>query len=1030
MCVRVRVCVFSVNWYRGGGRGGRGRFGGRVFRGGGGRGRDSGRGSSGGRGNSYSSGGGGGISSYAALADDFDSRGGGRGGGNSRDFRDRDTPSRPLLPPRDRRERSLSPVDSARRVNTGSAGGRGGGGGPGGGYHRSSSTSAFDTDRGSGGGLGGDRRDSSSIRTRDVDSRPKTPDPPRNSVSSVTRSKKNDDDSSGYESGEVSPSAPPIARPRKMDDNDVISFDNRDRSIDDGDRFSSRRFETFDDRDRPRDLDRDRLGGGVGGGSYLPDRERPGPGPRYDDDRDRDRAIDRHPLDRDTNTRPGRGGGGFEGRGGRGVRYGDSLGRGGRGRGRGRFFERESGGRGDPISSYSTSVNRQDFYGQKGRDESLGRDGPRDSLPTRDVRDVPLEPISANDFSRDRVGGHNIDKERPRDIDFRPSYRDGPRDVDLRGPSRETPRIDDARSDPRPDLRMDMPRDRERGPLPMRDFGPEYSRGEQTPPPRSRDGDRFHSAPGLPSSSRSASISGSYSSLLNNTEFTKDRSTPNHAMFRLDDRFGKRRRDDHGGFDDTKPDDKRQRSDNMASNFTRPLPDVDEFGRPLVEGRNSDLKRDDDRLRHDSGVSTASFDDRRPELSRGSRMSPMMNDDMRHPDIRPAASGSLRAAGDPRMNGNAFVGRGSVGGTAPFDRKDGASDRPPSTFRDQQVVPPSQDRGPFNRVDSRPGVPLGRRDVPGSGPSMVQRSGSDRSSDRPGLGNVARDEQLPLRSDARPSFDSRSRSPAPPIDIDRSSVSANNEALNADPRQSNFAPESRGSFHEGGRGSFHEGGRGWMRGGRGMTGRGFRGRGRGGGRFVPSSYSRNFPPHDSFRPDGPQNHSSYSGMDRSLEGDSERPPIDGSESFEQHRRRNSLQKDEMQVNAGERKRETPSAGGRNGAGVVASNAAAATSKEEEKKSVVPWAPSPPPKVEPCGVMTAMIRLADLEAQMEYAYAKHMLLVKKRRELRQQHKKLKGLPVGIEAIQKDLDELIASAAAAAAAASEEDAAVTASEEPTE
>ena len=75
-------------------------------------------------------------------------------------------------------------------------------------------------------------------------------------------------------------------------------------------------------------------------------------------------------------------------------------------------------------------------------------------------------------------------------------------------------------------------------------------------------------------------------------------------------------------------------------------------------------------------------------------------------------------------------------------------------------------------------------------------------------------------------------------------------------------------------------------------------------------------------------------------------------------------------------------------------------------------------------MTAMIRLADLEAQMEYAYAKHMLLVKKRRELQQQHEVLKDLPVGIEAIQEDLDKLIASSAA------EDDAAMTAADEPKE
>jgi hypothetical protein len=73
----------------------------------------------------------------------------------------------------------------------------------------------------------------------------------------------------------------------------------------------------------------------------------------------------------------------------------------------------------------------------------------------------------------------------------------------------------------------------------------------------------------------------------------------------------------------------------------------------------------------------------------------------------------------------------------------------------------------------------------------------------------------------------------------------------------------------------------------------------------------------------------------------------------------------------------------------------------EPTAVGPRPLSPPPKGKPSGVMLALIRLAELEAQMEYAYVKHTLLVKRRRELQLQYRVLEGLPVGIEALQEDL-----------------------------
>ncbi len=83
------------------------------------------------------------------------------------------------------------------------------------------------------------------------------------------------------------------------------------------------------------------------------------------------------------------------------------------------------------------------------------------------------------------------------------------------------------------------------------------------------------------------------------------------------------------------------------------------------------------------------------------------------------------------------------------------------------------------------------------------------------------------------------------------------------------------------------------------------------------------------------------------------------------------------------------------------------------KTVAP--PSPPPAPEspkpkrpepadPSGFVTELIRLADLEAQMEYEFAKHIQLVNKHQELKAQYQLLETLPVGIDAIKDDLARL--------------------------
>ena len=77
---------------------------------------------------------------------------------------------------------------------------------------------------------------------------------------------------------------------------------------------------------------------------------------------------------------------------------------------------------------------------------------------------------------------------------------------------------------------------------------------------------------------------------------------------------------------------------------------------------------------------------------------------------------------------------------------------------------------------------------------------------------------------------------------------------------------------------------------------------------------------------------------------------------------------------------------------------------EEKPKEKPRPPSPPPPSEPSGVMQALARLIDLEAQMKYAYVKHMQLVNRQAELQAQSKLLATLPVAMEAFKEDLDAL--------------------------
>lgn len=85
--------------------------------------------------------------------------------------------------------------------------------------------------------------------------------------------------------------------------------------------------------------------------------------------------------------------------------------------------------------------------------------------------------------------------------------------------------------------------------------------------------------------------------------------------------------------------------------------------------------------------------------------------------------------------------------------------------------------------------------------------------------------------------------------------------------------------------------------------------------------------------------------------------------------------------------------------VASTTQKAAPPKPPEPEPIVPPAPS-----KPSGLVLALTRMADLEAQMEYAYVKHMQLVKRQTDLKLQSEILKNLPVGIDAIKDDLEAL--------------------------
>jgi hypothetical protein len=72
--------------------------------------------------------------------------------------------------------------------------------------------------------------------------------------------------------------------------------------------------------------------------------------------------------------------------------------------------------------------------------------------------------------------------------------------------------------------------------------------------------------------------------------------------------------------------------------------------------------------------------------------------------------------------------------------------------------------------------------------------------------------------------------------------------------------------------------------------------------------------------------------------------------------------------------------------------------------------SPPPEpLPPSNFIVCLVRWMESESQLDFTYAKHLLLIRKQKLLRSQIEKLEQLPVGAEAFQEDLNRWIANLA---------------------
>lgn len=57
------------------------------------------------------------------------------------------------------------------------------------------------------------------------------------------------------------------------------------------------------------------------------------------------------------------------------------------------------------------------------------------------------------------------------------------------------------------------------------------------------------------------------------------------------------------------------------------------------------------------------------------------------------------------------------------------------------------------------------------------------------------------------------------------------------------------------------------------------------------------------------------------------------------------------------------------------------------------------------MILALTRLVDMEEELDFAYARHVILMAKQKKLRAAYEHLEQLPIGLEALEDDLKDFI-------------------------
>ena len=686
---------------------------------------------------------------------------------------------------------------------------------------------------------------------------------------------------------------------------------------------------------------------------------------------------------------------------------------------------------------------RRDEHREFPNKEELNRDVPRDQLKDA-IRDFSQKNVPTRDSHRAFPHNDGLNRDGGREFLHKDGSRElqqlGPRDYSLEGPrdgsrdlyrrnenSREIPRDFARRDDPRRDgsrdsLRRDGPHDLRGRDEMIRDGLKDPPRDEPRGGPRdlrdpiySRDDDRYQTHGRPP-----PMLSGAYRNNFNETDLQKDY---NSGYIPENDRFGKRERDERD-FRQFDRDDKRLRSTtggvrNQIERLERPGSNHDDgafrtreslgdMGKPLYDGRGFDDTVDRLRFgRIETGEVQLQTKIHRSE-SRGREIQGQINRNFHGNPKFGERSTRLR---DDNMERNGALLHNDDGALEEndafrIDLHQGRRNLPPAQFHRPDFA--DGQKRVFCGRDSRSSLSNATdrdRDLAlkDSQRRLLRGEFHDQAENNRINNNESKKLQMPMEN----------RSRSPPFSASRTAEL--NER--GDPGPNGPFLSERNQPSDRGRG---RGGRGAFRG----RGRGRSNFGRGGGEYgrnyppssqdregretnsIPSYHRNEVPDRNRWPKDETQHHSSAPSSNKDRR---DQQPLPSFSSYGQMALSESkptsarvvTSSTTTPVNSGPVKKNANKS-----PGTFSTNSKGATKKPEVKELKPPPGPrppTPPPKGSPSGVMIALARLVELEASMEYAYAKHMMLVKRGMELKEQYDVLRTLPVGIEAIKEDLEK---------------------------